>query len=129
MDSVNSSRSDSNAPASLELDLDSAANNLDIVFEQAESLLCDLGEGFSSHVKKLSTIKSRFGEGRFHLAVLGQFKRGKSSLLNALVGYPLLPTSVIPLTAIPTFMEYGPEVQIRIIFKKPAFKKLVFNWL
>jgi hypothetical protein len=41
------------------------------------------------------------------LAVLGQFKRGKSTLLNALLGEPLLPTSVVPLTAIPTFLRAG----------------------
>lgn len=117
MDSVNGSQSEFKAPEGFEPELDSDADKLEIVFAQAVSIMRDLGEGFSSHVQRLSTIKSRLGEGRFHLAVLGQFKRGKSTLLNALVGYPLLPTSVIPLTAIPTFMEYGPEVQIRIIYK------------
>lgn len=117
MDSMNGSQSDFRAPEGFEPDLDSDADKLEIVFAEAVSIMRDLGEGFSSHAKRLSTIKSRLGEGRFHLAVLGQFKRGKSTLLNALVGYPLLPTSVIPLTAIPTFMEYGSEVQIRIIYK------------
>lgn len=117
MDSMNGSQSDFRAPEGFEPDLDSDADKLEIVFAEAVSIMRDLGEGFSSHAKRLSTINSRLGEGRFHLAVLGQFKRGKSTLLNALVGYPLLPTSVIPLTAIPTFMEYGSEVQIRIIYK------------
>ena len=32
------------------------------------------------------------GENRFTLAVVGQFKRGKSSLMNAIIGRELLPT-------------------------------------
>jgi hypothetical protein len=38
----------------------------------------------------------RLARGRFHLAVLGQFKRGKSTLLNALLGEAVLPTAVVP---------------------------------
>lgn len=51
----------------------------------------------------------RLEEGRFHLAVLGQFKRGKSTLLNALLGTPLLPMGVIPVTAIPAVIRFGPS--------------------
>jgi GTP-binding protein EngB required for normal cell division len=40
--------------------------------------------------------------------VLGEFKRGKSTLLDALVGEALLPTGVIPVTAVPTEVSYGP---------------------
>ena len=50
-------------------------------------------------------------------AVLGQFKRGKSTLLNALLGVPLLPTGVTPVTAIPTFIKAGTKTTARITFK------------
>ena len=43
--------------------------------------------------------------GRFQLAVLRQFKRGKSTVLNALLGKLVLPIGVVPVTAIPTFVE------------------------
>ena len=66
-----------------------------------------LGVEFSSEHNKLISLQERLSEGRFHLAVLGQFKRGKSTLLNALLGESLLPTSVVPLTAIPTFIRSG----------------------
>ncbi len=42
-----------------------------------------------------------------YVAVIGEFKRGKSSLINALVGGALLPTGVIPVTAAPTLVQYG----------------------
>jgi GTP-binding protein EngB required for normal cell division len=43
------------------------------------------------------------------LVVLGQFKRGKSTLINALLGADLLPTAVVPLTSIVTIIQRGPE--------------------
>jgi predicted GTPase len=49
----------------------------------------------------------RAAEGRFYVACVGQFKRGKSTLINALLGGPLLPTGVAPVTAIPTVVRYG----------------------
>ena len=76
--------------------------------------LADLGRHFSSDEGKIQLLKERLNEGRFHLAILGQFKRGKSSLLNAFLGEAILPTSVVPLTAIPTFVEYGQERKITI---------------
>lgn len=57
--------------------------------------------------RSLEELQERLRSGRFHLAVLGQFKRGKSTLLNALLGADLLPTAVLPLTAIPTLIRWG----------------------
>jgi GTP-binding protein EngB required for normal cell division len=54
---------------------------------------------------------------RLQLAVLGQFKRGKSTFLNALLGAPLLPTAVIPLTAVATFISWRPQPLVRISFR------------
>jgi GTP-binding protein EngB required for normal cell division len=51
----------------------------------------------------------RLAEDRFDLAVVGQFKRGKSTLLNAIVGREALPTGVVPLTSAITSLTYGPR--------------------
>ena len=76
--------------------------------------LAELGLDFAPDEGKILFLKERLNEGRFHLAILGQFKRGKSTLLNAFLGEAILPTSVVPLTAIPTFVEYGQERKITI---------------
>jgi hypothetical protein len=52
-------------------------------------------------------LAERIAEGRFYLACVGQFKRGKSTLLNALVGEPVLPVGVIPVTAVVTILRHG----------------------
>lgn len=41
------------------------------------------------------------------VAILGQFKSGKSSFLNSLIGKPILPVGVIPVTTTVTRLQYG----------------------
>jgi GTPase SAR1 family protein len=64
----------------------------------------------------LAEIQERLQLGRFRLAVLGQFKRGKSTLLNALLGGEFLPSSILPLTSIPVHIEYGPTSSVVLAF-------------
>src|SRR5512145_1846945 len=42
------------------------------------------------------------------VAVLGQFKAGKSSFLNGLMGRDVLPVNVLPATAVITRIGHGP---------------------
>jgi GTP-binding protein EngB required for normal cell division len=49
----------------------------------------------------------QLAEDRFNLAVVGQFKRGKSTLMNAVLGRDLLPTGLLPLTSAITTLCYG----------------------
>ncbi len=90
--------------------------NLEQVIQEEILILKGLGPGFLDQVKTLEELQDRFVEGRFHLAVLGQFKRGKSTLLNALLGEEVLPSSVTPLTAIPTLVRFGEERKIVISY-------------
>jgi GTPase SAR1 family protein len=71
-------------------------------------------------IQQLDLLRQRLETERFQLAVLGQFKRGKSTLLNALIGISVLPTAVVPLTAIPTFVEAGAVPCVRSIFVSGA---------
>lgn len=48
---------------------------------------------------------------------MGEFKRGKSSVINALIGDEVLPVGVVPLTAIATILEYGETSGMRVLFK------------
>lgn len=66
-----------------------------------------------------SELMVKLAEDRFVLAVLGQFKRGKSSLMNAIIGEDLLPTGVLPLTSAITLLKYGPVK--RLIINREGF--------
>ena len=94
-----------------------ASMDFQLLLGEATTKVEDLGADFIADKDRLLSLRSRLEQGRFHLAVLGQFKRGKSTLLNAFLGQKLLPTSVVPLTAIPTFLEYGPDVRIRVRYQ------------
>jgi ribosome biogenesis GTPase A len=59
-------------------------------------------------------LAARISEGRFYVACVGQFKRGKSTLINALIGVPVVPTGVIPVTAVPTVIRFGERMSARI---------------
>jgi small GTP-binding protein len=50
---------------------------------------------------------ARLDDVRCNVAVLGEFKRGKSTLVNALVEHALLPTGVLPVTAAITVVRHG----------------------
>ena len=93
------------------------AINLREAIDNTLLILKSLGEMFKPDSQKLANLRQRIDEGRFHLAVLGQFKRGKSTFLNALLGEALLPTSVVPLTMIPTFIKSGPARQAVIYYQ------------
>jgi len=46
------------------------------------------------------------------VAILGQFKSGKSSFLNSLIGKPILPVGVIPVTTAITRIQYGKRERV-----------------
>jgi GTP-binding protein EngB required for normal cell division len=52
-------------------------------------------------------LLSRLASDRFNLVVVGQFNRGKSTLMNAILGIDCLPTGVLPLTSVITSVGYG----------------------
>ena len=67
-------------------------------------------------LQRLNTLRERLATERFQLAVLGQFKRGKSTVLNALLGQSVLPIGVVPVTAIATFLEPAATLRIRVAY-------------
>jgi GTP-binding protein EngB required for normal cell division len=67
----------------------------------------------------------KLAEDRFTLAVLGQFKRGKSSLMNAIIGRELLPTGVLPLTSAITVLKFGPTERLIVEREGWAFPETV----
>jgi hypothetical protein len=81
--------------------------------------LADLaGELGSERVREEAVaLSQRAAQGLFYVACIGQFKRGKSTLLDAFLGDRVLPTGVLPLTAVPTIVRYGPSRKARVRFR------------
>jgi len=65
---------------------------------------------------KIDRLVDKLRQNRFNLVVLGAFKRGKSTLINALLGKRVLPTAIVPLTSVVTILSYGEQLGIEVFF-------------
>lgn len=66
--------------------------------------------------RPMATLLERIEQRTFNIAVFGRVSSGKSSLLNALIGAPILPVGVTPITAVPTRVRYGERPSVRIVY-------------
>ncbi|MGD0927471.1 MAG: dynamin family protein [Streptosporangiaceae bacterium] len=64
----------------------------------------------------LDALRGRVRERRLRVLVAGEAKRGKSTLINALLGRAVLPAGVTPLTALATTVLYGRDENVRAVF-------------
>ena len=78
--------------------------------------LADLAEklGTEPVAEEARELAARVSEGRFYVACVGQFKRGKSTLLNAPIGCEVVPTGFVPVTAVPTVIRFGDKLRARV---------------
>ncbi|MGO9312498.1 MAG: dynamin family protein, partial [Syntrophobacteraceae bacterium] len=74
--------------------------------------------------KSLSETRTKLEDEAFNLVVLGQFKRGKSTFINALLGENILPTAIIPLTSVVTILRYGPELKVEVEYLNSRMEEI-----
>lgn len=65
-------------------------------------------------IKLLRDLYADISNDSFNIVVLGEFKRGKSTFINALLGKSLLPMDVLPETAVINEIRYGQEVSAEV---------------
>lgn len=53
----------------------------------------------------------------FSIGVVGEFKRGKSTFINGLLGVDILPADVLPTTATINRVTYGLTAKVKIVFR------------
>lgn len=63
----------------------------------------------------LSIVSERMQDKKFYVAIVGEFKRGKSTFVNSLIGKDLLPTDILPTTAVIHILEYAKEEYIEVV--------------
>ncbi|HUN76575.1 MAG TPA: dynamin family protein [Steroidobacteraceae bacterium] len=71
-------------------------------------------EGTATNARELL---ARLAEDRFQLAFLGRFSRGKTTLMNAILGVDWLPTGILPVTSAISIVTYGSRERARIEFE------------
>jgi GTP-binding protein EngB required for normal cell division len=65
--------------------------------------------GTSQDRDQIAALQDRLDAARLRVLVAGEAKRGKSTLINALVGRAVLPAGVTPLTSVITTVRYGED--------------------
>jgi small GTP-binding protein len=66
--------------------------------------------------EQLAALRDRLDAARLRVLVVGEAKRGKSTLVNALLGRDVLPAGVTPLTAVTTTVRYGDDERAEVRF-------------
>ncbi len=74
-------------------------------------------QGSHACVAEIDKIQQAISSQQYRVAVIGEFKRGKSSLVNAIIGAEVLPTDILPMTAAVTRVTFGSERKILIRYK------------
>jgi small GTP-binding protein len=72
----------------------------------------------------IAQLIDKLRQNRFNLVILGAFKRGKSTLINALLGESILPTAIVPLTSVVTVLGYGEHLNIEVLFQNGERKTI-----
>ena len=76
---------------------------------------------------ELLNLKHKLEENKFYLVVTGLFKRGKSSVINALINKEIAPVAVTPVTAVITFFEYGIKTRYEVVFRDNNRKEILLE--
>ncbi|HXT92099.1 MAG TPA: dynamin family protein, partial [Trebonia sp.] len=85
----------------------------DVVGEALQALA---GLGDDRDREQIAALRDRLAAARLRVLVAGEAKRGKSTLVNALLGRPVLPSGVTPLTAVATTVRYGEDLHAEVRF-------------
>src|SRR5205814_5360932 len=64
---------------------------------------------------RLTAQRDQVTSGAWHVLVAGEFKKGKSALVNALLGIPVCGSDAVAFTSVPTIIRYGPQPAAEIV--------------
>lgn len=98
------------------------------LFEQIKAIATE--QNMDSILLQLKEINQAFNENNFlDLLVLGQFKAGKSSFINHILDKDILPTGVLPVTAIITRISHGNSFQSVVSYTNQSTEEITLQQL
>ena len=78
------------------------------------------GLGLENEAELCLNAADALREGIFRVVVMGTFKNGKSSIINALIGKRVLPEAAVPATAIVSYLRYGDDTNVHVFYQDGA---------
>ncbi len=85
--------------------------------------------GLVHTAKSIGETIEKTAKEHFEVAIVGEFKRGKSTLINALLGQEVLPADVLPATATLNRVTYSDEPYVMVEYKNGSKEKVDINRL
>ncbi len=85
--------------------------------------------GLEHTAKSIGETIEKIAKEHFEVAIVGEFKRGKSTLINALLGQEVLPADVLPATATLNRVTYSEEPYVMVEYKNGEEEKVDINKL
>ena len=76
---------------------------------------------------QVRTLAKKIEKQEMTVSVIGQFKRGKSTLVNGILGDKVMPVGIVPVTAVVTTVKYGEERTARVHFENGAVVTCSFD--
>ena len=83
-------------------------------------------EILGAQTARMTALREKLQDENITVSVIGQFKRGKSTLINAFLGEELLPTGIVPITSAVTEIRNG-ERGAAVKFNNGVIKKTAFE--
>ncbi|MEH2237728.1 dynamin family protein [Nostoc sp.] len=78
-------------------------------------------------IGNIAEVSQKIKSQRFRLAVVGEFSKGKSTLLNALLGEEIQPVRAIPCSGTVTVIKYGTERRVTCRYKDGRTEEIPFD--
>lgn len=93
--------------------------------KEAEKLFSDY-EITGNELARVQKLREKLESDHVTVSVIGQFKRGKSALVNRILEDTVLPVGIVPVTAVVTTVEYG-EKSAAVHFNNGVVKDVEFE--
>jgi ribosome biogenesis GTPase A len=117
------------------LDYDSVCDDIESVLDEINSLRSDkffvktMGADFAQKVKNRGALVKKRLYDAFNIVVIGDFKRGKSTLVNALIGEDILPSAVTTETVTINKVSFSETPKVEAVLKNGTRAMLSYKEL
>ena len=85
--------------------------------------------GLEHTAKSIGETIEKIAKEHFEVAIVGEFKRGKSTLINAMLGQEVLPADVLPATATLNRVTYSEHPYVMVEYKNGSSERVDINRL
>jgi uncharacterized tellurite resistance protein B-like protein/ribosome biogenesis GTPase A len=80
-----------------------------------------------SLIKEIGKVSQKIQSQSFRIAVVGEFSKGKSTLLNAILGEEIQPVRAIPCSGTVTVLKYGQQRRVVCRYKNGREEEIPFE--